>query len=79
MHTVSTNERRALELIAAADSTGCAEHLLTDRGFSLEFLAGLVRANLARVAAVERVGSGRTADIVCRLRITAAGKQAVAH
>lgn len=80
MQTISADERRALKLIAKAQSTGgCTERLLTDRGFSLEFLAGLVRSNLASVAAVERIGSGHTADIVCRLRITRAGKRAVAH
>jgi hypothetical protein len=79
MPTITADERRALKLIATAQSTGCTERLLTDRGFSLEFLAGLVRSNLASVAAVERVGSGHTADIVCRLRITGAGKRAVAH
>ena len=78
MQTISANEHRALKLIAAA-WTSCTERPLTDRRFSLEFLAGLVRANLASVVAVERTGSGHTADIVCRLRITGAGKRAVAE
>lgn len=78
MQTVSIDERRALKLIAAARSTGCTDHALTARGFSLEFLARLVRADLAHVK-VERIGSGHTADIVCRLRLTAAGKRAVTN
>jgi hypothetical protein len=78
MQTFSVDERRALKLIAAARSSGCTDRALTDRGFSLEFLARLVRADLAHVK-VERVGSGHTADIICRLRLTSAGKRVMAQ
>jgi hypothetical protein len=70
------DERRALELIAT-ESTGCPEHLLVARGFSVEFLAGLVRSGLADVVA-ERVNSDRSTDTVFRLWTTERGWQAVA-
>jgi hypothetical protein len=78
MKSISTEECRALKTIAAAKSTGCTEHVLIACGFSLEFLAGLVRAGLADVSA-ERVGSGRTADVVCRMWVTDTGTCAVSE
>jgi hypothetical protein len=73
--TVTHDEHRALELIAA-ESDGCREHLLVALGFSLEFLAGLVRSGLAGVTA-ERAGSGPTVDIAFRLWVTKRGMQAL--
>jgi hypothetical protein len=73
--TATFDEHRALKLISA-QSSGCPEHLLIAGGFSLEFLAGLVRSGLAGVIS-ERGGSGTTADTVFRLSITKRGKQAL--
>jgi hypothetical protein len=71
----SFDEHRALELISA-QSTGCPEHLLIAGGFSLEFLAGLVRSGLVGVTS-ERCGSKATADMVFRLSVTKRGMQAL--
>jgi hypothetical protein len=73
--TTSFDEHRALELISA-QSTGCPEHLLIAGGFSLEFLAGLVRSGLAGVTS-ERGGSKATANMVFRLSVTKRGMQAL--
>jgi hypothetical protein len=72
---IALNERRALELIAT-ESAGCPEHLLVARGFSVEFLAGLVRSGLASVTA-ELIGSDATAETGFRLWITKRGMQAL--
>jgi hypothetical protein len=73
---ITTDERRALEFIVA-ELTGCREHLLVARGFSLEFLAGLVRGGLAGVTA-ERVISDGSTDTEFRLWTTERGRQALA-
>jgi hypothetical protein len=74
--TITPDESRALELIAA-ELTGCPERLLVARGFSVEFLAGLVRSGLADVTA-ERVISDGSTDTVFRLWITERGRHALA-
>jgi hypothetical protein len=74
--TIMPDERRALELIAT-ESTGCPEHLLVACGFSVEFLAGLVRGGLADVMA-ERVNSDRGTDTAFRLWTTERGWLALA-
>jgi nitrogenase molybdenum-iron protein alpha/beta subunit len=72
---VTADERRALEFIAA-ESTGCLEHVLVLRGYSTDFLAGLIRSGLASVAA-EHFGPDPEARAVFRLWITKRGKQAL--
>jgi hypothetical protein len=74
--TITPDERQALELIAA-ELTGCPERLLVAHGFSVEFLAGLVRSGLADVTA-EHVNSDRSTDAVFRLWVTERGRQALA-
>jgi hypothetical protein len=69
---ITPDERRAI----VVELTGCPEHLLVARGFSVEFLAGLVRSGLADVTA-ERVSSDRSTDTVFRLWITERGNQAL--
>jgi hypothetical protein len=71
--TFTPDERRALELIAA-EPIGCPEHLLVSRGYSVDFLAGLVQSGLASVTA-ENIGPGPTARTVFRLWITKRGQQ----
>jgi hypothetical protein len=73
--TITPDERWTLELIAA-ELTGYPEHLLVARGFSVEFLAGLVRRGLAGVT-VEHVNSGRSTRPAFRLWITERGRQAL--
>lgn len=76
MPTATTSEeRQALELIVA-ELRGCPEHLLVARGFSVEFIAGLVRSGLADVTA-ELVNSEQTTDRIFRLRITERGRRAL--
>jgi hypothetical protein len=74
--TITPDERRALELIAA-ELTGCPEDLLVARGFSVALLAGLVRSGLADVAA-QHVNSDRSIDAVFRFWITERTRQALA-
>jgi hypothetical protein len=70
---VTADERQALEVIAA-ESAGCLEHVLVLRGYSTDFLAGLIRSGLASVAA-EHFGPDPEARAVFRLWITKRGKQ----
>jgi hypothetical protein len=72
---VTADERRALECIAA-ESTGCLEHVLVLRGYSTDFLAGLIRSGLASVAA-EHFGPDPEARAAFRLWVTKRGKQAL--
>lgn len=72
---VTADERQALEVIAA-ESAGCLEHVLVLRGYSTDFLAGLIRSGLASVAA-EHFGPDPEARAVFRLWITKRGKQAL--
>ena len=75
MKNIGPAERRALKIIAA--STTCTDGVLVARGYPLEVLAKLVRVGFADVT-IERVGSGKKADIVCHLQATAAGTRALA-
>ena len=68
--------RDALELLTAA-SPSCPELLLLAHGFKIEMLAGLVRAGLA-TAQPEAVNAGGRLVEVVRLRITDAGRRAIA-
>ena len=74
MQTIDPAARRALKIIAAAT---CTDRALVARGYSLDLLAGLVRAGFAEFT-VERVGSGRTADLVCHMQATNAGMRVLA-
>jgi hypothetical protein len=67
---IARDERRALETIIAAEPTGCPEHLLIAGGFTVEFVASLVRSGLASVVA-ERTGA------MFRLWATERGRQAM--
>ena len=70
--------QRALALLANAGSEGVSEHLLmAAHGFSLMQLAGLVRAGLAS-ATPQRVKAGREVIFIAVLRITEAGRKALA-
>ncbi len=59
----------------AAD--GCFEGLLVAHGFSIPFIVRLVRAGLATVHTERVVAGGRRLE-VARVRITEAGRRAVA-
>ena len=68
--------RRALELLAASPD-GCSEAIMLAHGFTVELLAGLVRAGLA-TATTERVVAPGYRGERARVRITEAGRQALA-
>jgi hypothetical protein len=70
------DRRRALELLASCRD-GCAEAIMLAHGFTVEQMVELVRAGLATAKAERVVAGGRTID-VARVRITEAGRQAIA-
>ena len=56
---------------------GCTEAILLAHGVTVELLVDLVRARLASATA-ERVVAGHETTEVARVRITAAGREALA-
>jgi hypothetical protein len=74
---LSTNQRRALKLLADAGPNGFTEHVLLVHGFDIEMLIGLAHDGLATTT-VERVKAGRRTIEIVRLRITDAGLRALA-
>ena len=72
----SAERRRALELLDASPD-GCPAAILLAHGFKTELLAGLVNERLA-TAAPERVKAGARAVEVIRIKITDAGRRALA-
>jgi hypothetical protein len=70
------DRRRALELLASCRD-GCTEAMMRAHGFTMDQMVELVRANLAS-ATSERVRAGRKTIEVARLRITEAGRRALA-
>jgi hypothetical protein len=74
--TPKPDRRRALELLAASPD-GCSEAVLAAHGFDVELLVKLVRAGLASATAERVVAGGKTMEIA-RMRITEAGRRALA-
>jgi hypothetical protein len=72
------DRRRALELLAGCGTEGCTEALMVAHGFTVEQMVELVRAGLATAAAERVVAGGETVEIA-RVRITAAGRKALAE
>jgi len=70
------DHRRALELLASCRD-GCPEAMMVAHGFTARQLTALVRTGLA-TATAERVIAGKTPMQVTRLRITDAGRRALA-
>jgi hypothetical protein len=68
--------RAALELLAASRD-GCAEAMLLAHGFTVPQLVELVRAGLA-TATAERMVAGSRKIEVATVRITEAGRRALA-
>jgi hypothetical protein len=71
------DRRRALELLPGCGPEGCSEAIMGAHGFSVEQMVELVRAGLA-TAHGERVIAGRKAMEEATLRITDAGRKALA-
>jgi len=70
---LADDRRRALDLLAESGLTGSTQSALVARGFTVELIAGLVRAGFAMVA-IETVSG--TTEIAC-VRITEAGWRAL--
>jgi hypothetical protein len=64
--------------LLAGSPTGCTEALLFAYGITVEMLVGLIEAGLASTQA-ERVRAGSKTIEVARMRITEAGRQALAE
>ena len=75
-HGPQPDRRRALELLAGSPA-GCTEVLLFAHGVTVEILVELIRAGLA-TASTERVDGGGRAMELARVRITEAGRRALA-
>jgi hypothetical protein len=73
----NAERRRALELLAASPD-GCTEAFILAHGFTTDFLVDLIRAGLA-TAQTERAVVGRRSMQVTRMRITDAGRRALAE
>ena len=73
----NAERRRALELLAAS-SDGCTEAIILAHGFTIDFLVDLIRAGLATAQTDRAVAGGRSMQVT-RLRITDAGRRALAE
>jgi hypothetical protein len=76
MPTPKQQLRRALELLEASID-GCTETIMLAHGFKTELLVELVNAELA-TATIEHMAVGGRRVKVIRMRITAAGRRALA-
>jgi hypothetical protein len=74
---LSQEQLRALRILAAAGAVGRTETLLKAHGFATPLLAALVRDGLA-TAAQESVPAGHETTTLTLMRITDAGRQALA-
>jgi hypothetical protein len=70
------DRRRALELLAASPD-GCTEAIMLAHGFTVPRMVALIRAGLA-TATGERVVAGTRKIEVATVRITEAGRKALA-
>ena len=70
------DRRRALELLAES-RYGYTKAILRAHGFSIDMMIELVKAGLATTKRERMVADGRQTGVV-RVRITAAGRQALA-
>jgi hypothetical protein len=70
---MSADERRLLELLAAAED-GCTDALLMAHGFALEVIFNVVKAGLATAGAERLHAASQPIEIV---RMTDAGRQAL--
>ena len=73
---LTTEQRRALAVLADTGRDGAAEAIMAAR-FGVEVLAGLVHKGWASLD-IEMVRAGGSAFEVVRMKITEAGRQALA-
>ena len=74
---LTVDQRQALRLLDLSVN-GCTQSMLLARGLAIGMLRGLVRDGLA-TADRERAPAGRGTVIITRLRITDAGRKALAR
>jgi len=75
--TLSAKQRHALAAIAATGSDGATQTLLTAHGLSIRTTAALAKRGLVTIAR-ERVRTGGKWIDAARVRITGAGRDALA-
>jgi hypothetical protein len=75
---MTADERRLLELLVAADD-GATDALLRAHGFTLEVIINIVSTGLASAKAERTFAAAGRAIEVTRVRITDAGRQALAE
>jgi hypothetical protein len=73
----NAERRRALELLSASPD-GCTEAIILAHGFTTDFLVDLIRAGLATAQTERAVAGGRSMQVT-RIRITGAGRRALAE
>jgi len=73
---LSTEQRRALEMLSRSKRGGCTMSFLAAHGFTVVMMAGLVRDGLAAAQSETIKAPGRTIEIV-RVKITGAGQRAI--
>jgi hypothetical protein len=74
----SSERRRALTMLANPAANGCTEAMMLAHGFWTEMMVELIRDGLA-TAQTERMLAGKRAIEVARVRITDAGRRALAE
>jgi hypothetical protein len=77
MTKVTSEQHRALALLADTPR-GCLETALDVEGFTIDVIAELIRAGYVSVAP-ETVRAGGRKIEVARVKITDAGRRAIAH
>ena len=75
---LSTEQRRALAMLATAGRNGAPQALLSAYGFDASMIAELVNHGLATLTA-EKVRAGGKLIAVAKVRITEAGQDALAE
>jgi hypothetical protein len=75
-HLLSAEQRRALKMLSAAGSQGCAGAALLGQGFRVGMLAALVGDGLA-TARREIVRTDKRKITIARICITDVGQQAI--
>jgi hypothetical protein len=73
---LSTEQRRALAMLATADRNGVPQALLSAHGFDASMIAELVNHGLATLTA-EKMRAGGKLIAVAKVRITEAGRDAL--
>jgi hypothetical protein len=75
--SLSRNHVRALRVLAGSPP-GCTEAVMLAHGFTSELLNELIMRGMASASAGQMMVAGRVMQVI-RLRITAAGRKAIAR